>query len=211
MKQTVTLVLPPLCPEKISADFLMVILFPKSTSKSFPVVMRIAEQASLLKEGTLTGKPFFVVGIKNTPEDVSRAVNILDAVTGWKGTRVFISGRQHESPYKVRCVLDCLLNALQCTDPRAHCQTIGDHPVMGAMRSMMAMSAATSLSKQSDNRMKLPPKILFPCRYIQPYFDTIQHGHPSSIPDQIQAAAVRHGCHWCPMFDAKKVEILENH
>lgn len=58
--------------------------------------------------------------------------------------------------------------------------------------------------------LRKTPKILHPCRFIYPYIDNLQWGHPSSVPDQLQAAAVRLGCHWCPLFDPTKIKIVDN-
>jgi len=41
----------------------------------------------------------------------------------------------------------------------------------------------------------------FPCRLLAESGMRLQAGHPSTRKDLIQAAAVRHGCDWCPNFN----------
>ncbi len=43
-------------------------------------------------------------------------------------------------------------------------------------------------------------RYLFPCSFLKPRF-RFQTDHPASPQDQIQAAAVKEGCAWCPYFD----------
>ncbi len=200
-----------LTPVETSRDFLLVILFAKSTSKSFHLTLKLATKASHFAEGILEGKTHYLVGINKNNEDLILAKSILDYVSKWTGTRVYVSGNEHRSAYQVMMVIDCISKALKCNDPKAHCYVIADHPLIGRMKSDVAWDMPITLSGIDPRwkELKKAPKLLFPCRYIQPYYDTIQHGHPSSPQDQIQAAAVRHGCHWCPLFDASQIEIIE--
>lgn len=210
--KTTALALPTLEPKKASSDFLFTVLFPKSNSKIFPVALKIAHRASQIEEGVIDGRIFYLVSVSKNIDDIRVGKLLLQYVSKWTGSRVYVSDTEHRSSFQVMLVLECIIKALSCNDPKAHCYVVKDHPVVAQMKSSFGFGAISFDGINPEYaKLQQAPKLLIPCRYIADHTGLIQHGHPSSIPDQIQAAAVRHGCHWCPMFDAKKVEIIENH
>lgn len=191
-------------PITASLDCMIAIVFPRSTSKSFPLALRLAQGLLRLEKGTIGGKTYYLACIANVKKDALIAKALLEYTAGWKGTRVFVSGNECPSAFKVIRVLDCYSQAMHCKDPKAHCYVIDDHPVIRAMKSM----AALNMDGDTFESLRKQPQYLYPCRLIAIYNNVLQEGHPSSIPDQIQATAVRHSCHWCPLFEPHRIKAV---
>ena len=186
-------------PFEASTGCLLVIAFPRSNSRNFPVVVSIAEGASKYAVASINGAPMHVALFAKTPADAGRASALFGYIQSWKGTLVFVQGRVVHDRYRLPQVLECYVNSCSCRDKAAHCYQVIDGPF-----SMIARSMTVSISV--DLSMRLKPKktieinrFVFPCRHLFPFF-RFEEGHPSSVQDQIQAAGVQHGCHICPNF-----------
>jgi len=181
-------------PGRISQKFFMVIQFPKSPSQYFSIVMKFANKIDYLKSGYLKSRLFYLAGFSKDKDDLVVARMILYYAHSWRGTRVYVRGQEIKRIWDLFSVLDCYMTALQCNDHRAHCCVVVKDP---------------SETYEDYNAEKKLDKYLLPCRHLNRY-RLIQKGHPSKLVDQLQAAAVGHGCAWCPFFDANQFRKVEN-
>jgi|WetSurSiteA1Bulk_404760.scaffolds.fasta_scaffold00097_8 hypothetical protein len=160
-----------------SVNNMLVVAFPKSTSKNFSFALSLAESASKFATVEINGKNMNVAVFSMSPSDSGKAKLLLNYTGSWKGTMVFQGGRLisgNSSTYEIEKVIDCYTQAESCRDKKAHCNSI-------------------------ITNWDLKEEYLFPCKLISYYFKP-QYEHPSSIQDQIHALAVSHNCHWCPNF-----------
>lgn len=186
----------PLEPLKISRDLMLVVCFQRSTSKSFPVALSLAQQASHFERGVLGESPMYAAGFKMTKEDAGVASALLKYVAKWAGTLVFANGRLISYSYELMTVLDCYMNAEMCRDPRAHCERIVDDPAYQAAR-RSNFSININPSAIIDVQVK---RYAFPCRNLHHTFN-FQPNHPASYADQIHAAGIESMCNLCPRFN----------
>lgn len=167
-----------------SVGKLLVVAFPKSTSKNFAFALSIAESASKFAVAEINGKAMHVAVFNFTPADAGKAKLLLSYANSWKGTLVFQGGNLLHSSYRVAGTIECYITSESCRDKRAHCNTIIDN-------------------------YNLNERYLFPCKLISYYFRPMPE-HPSSIQDQIHALAVEHSCNWCPNFNTDTFKELNN-
>lgn len=172
-----------------SLNNMLVITFPKSTSKNFIFALSIAESASKFAMTEINGKVMHMAVFTLSPSDAGKAKLLLGFTGSWKGTMVFQNGSLISNAYSLANVIDCYVKSESCRDKKAHCNSI-------------------LTNWESGNRY------LFPCKLISYYFKP-QREYPSSIQDQIHALAVNHSCDWCPNFNADtfkdiRVGVCEN-
>jgi hypothetical protein len=170
-----------------SVNNLLVIAFPKSTSKNFTFALSVAESASKFAMIEINGKIMNVAVFSTSPSDAGKAKLLLEYAGSWKGTMVFQGGRLisgNLDTYKIGHVIDCYVQAESCRDKKAHCNSI-------------------------VSSWEYKERYLFPCVLISYYFKP-QYEHPSSIQDQIHALAVSHNCHWCPNFNADTFQEIKD-
>ena len=187
-------------PFEASLRFLLVIVFPKSSSKNFPLALNIAEGAEQFGVAEINRKPIYFVCFGNSQADAGRAIALLDYVRTWKGVQIFSRGRLLQSSYSVEQVLNSFLEAQSCRDPTAHCHSVIDDPFSEEIE-----EKGLSLSIQVVERPPIKYEIeikrfSFPCKFLLHRF-RFQKEHPATAQDQIQAAAVSQGCDWCPNFN----------
>ena len=72
----------------------------------------------------------------------------------------------------------------------------------------LSHAATRSRGGEEKPKLELVDHYLFPCSYLLEFGFRFQTAHPASPEDQIQAAAVKAGCAWCPYFDAGAYEKL---
>ena len=188
---------------------LLVIYFPKSASSYYPFVVSIAQGASGYKEFTFNGKTAHVVAFSKNSEDASRAMAILDYISGWKGIQIFVQGRLvKDSLWGVKSVLKCYLEACACNDWKAHCYKVIDDPVIRGKEDLLNYTLTVRITDESPKYKELIEidQYVFPCNYLYSLYRGVDFNlnHTSSFQDQIQAGAVKQGCHWCPNFDEKQ-------
>lgn len=179
-----------------SRSGLLALSFAKSPSDAYPLAVNVAQGAACYAEVEIGKQTVHLVGFAKTPADAARALALLQYVAGWKTTQVFAAGRLAANVYTVAEVLECYLQASACTDCSAHCSVIMDDPDSEVAGEVPSLSIAPSWTRQ---RVEVD-RYLFPCAFLQPRF-SFQPDHPASPRDQIQAAAVKEGCAWCPYFN----------
>ncbi|MBU83833.1 hypothetical protein [Alcanivorax sp.] len=187
-------------PFDASLRYMLVLVFPKSTSKNFPLVLNIAEGAEQYAVSDINGKPTYFICFGANQADAGRAVAILDYVSTWKGVQIFSRGKLLQNSYHVAQVLNCYLESQSCRDYQAHCHKVIDDPISEEVE-----DRGLSLSIRLVDRPPLKHEVeidryLFPCQFLLNRF-RFQDDHPSSPADQIQASAVKNGCDWCPNFE----------
>jgi hypothetical protein len=167
-----------------SVDSMLVVAFPKSSSKNFSFALSVAESASKFAITEINKKIMYVAVFSKSPADAGKAKVLLSYTNSWKGTLIFHGGNLLRGGFEVSRVIDCYAKSESCKDPKAHCNTVvtpygfGEKPY------------------------------LFPCKLISYHFK-LHSVHPSSIEDQIQALAVNHGCEWCPNFHPENFKLVE--
>jgi hypothetical protein len=180
-------------PFQASIECLIVIAFPRTNSKNYAFAVRIAESAERYAVADINGQSMHIAVFGKTQVEAGRAATVLGYTQGWKGTLLFLQGRAIRDSYRVREVIECFLQSLQCSDTKAHCHEVVDDPKHSTY--------------DYDFRRKKVDRYIFPCKHLLPWF-RFSVDHPSSYPDQIQAAGVRHSCNVCPNFrpeDFKKI------
>ena len=187
-------------PFEASLRFLLVVVFSKSNSKNFPLALNIAEGATQFAVADINGRPTYFACFGKNQADAGRAVALLDYVRAWKGVQIFSRGKLLQSPYHVVEVLNCFLESQSCRDSSAHCHKVIDDPFSEEVDEM-GLSFSIRLTDQPSLKHEVEiDRFTFPCQLLLHRF-RFQKDHPATPEDQIQAAAVRQGCDWCPNFD----------
>ena len=182
---------------------LLAVSFAKSPSAAYPLAVNVAQGAARYAEAEIGKQQVHLVAFAKTPDDATRALALLHYVAGWKTTQVFAAGKLVTNAYGVVEVLECYLQAGACTDRTAHCQTVIDDPYAaeGAPDDEgFTFTMRLALDPSDFSQRVEVDRYLFPCSFLKARF-RFQTDHPASPQDQIQAAAVKEGCAWCPHFD----------
>ena len=179
----------------------LVVVFPKTRSASYSAAVNLAQQAAMYSETDVGGALFHVAGFGAEKEQAARALSLVRFMRSIKGFQIYAGGKLLQDWARVESVLSCYLEALACTDTRAHCMMVihSDH----LTERFYSSSRETSVSIDLDwmrNKDAAGGLMVFPCRYLKSRNFRYQVGHPSSPEDQVQAGAVREGCDWCPLF-----------
>ncbi|HTF71705.1 MAG TPA: hypothetical protein VK638_54465 [Edaphobacter sp.] len=111
-----------------SIECLIVIAFPKTNSKNYAFAVRIAESAERYAVADINGQSMHIAVFGKTQVEAGRAATVLGYTQGWKGTLLFLQGRAIRDSYRVREVIECFLQSLQCSDTKAHCHEVVDDP-----------------------------------------------------------------------------------
>lgn len=188
-----------------SLRYMLVLVFPKSTSKYFPLVLNIAEGAERYAVADISGKPTYFVCFGANQADAGRAVAILDYVRTWKGVQIFSRGKLLQNSYHVAQVINCYLESQSCRDYQAHCHSVIDDPYSEDLEHQGLSLSIRLVDKPTLKQEVEVDRYLFPCNFLKSRF-RFQKDHPSSSADQIQASAVKNGCDWCPNFEPDKWE-----
>ena len=186
----------------------LVVAFPKSRSVNYAASVHFAKQANLYEEREIAGKLYHFSAFGQDRSQASIALSVTNLLLKIKGTSFYAGGKLIAAPYRIQSVLTCYLESCGANDYRAHCHKVINDPFQSHSQpeERFSMSMMDFLRGPSQ-----APAVqcIFPCRYLASYSGTgLSSQHPSSQVDQIQAAAVRHGCDWCPSFhpeDFKKI------
>ena len=95
------------------------IAFPKTNSKNYAFAVRIAESAERYAVTDINGRSMHIAVFGKTQVEAGRAATVLAYTQGWKGTLLFLQGRTIRDSYRVREVIECFLQSLQCSDTKA--------------------------------------------------------------------------------------------
>ncbi|MDP2183412.1 MAG: hypothetical protein Q8K99_12690 [Actinomycetota bacterium] len=190
-------------PYLASTECLLVVLFPRSNSKNYPIALNIARGSARFAETDFTGKPMNMAAFASSPDDARRAVALLEYVRQWKGVMVFSGGKLVKNTWQLLQVVDCSLDASSCDDPSAHCDSVIDDPLVVDPQDMGLSVCIRLVAEPPEQHAVEIDRYLFPCKFLQNRFH-FQPDHPSSLQNQIQAAAVEMGCNMCPCFDPNR-------
>lgn len=186
----------------------LAIAFPKTRSANYGAAVSFARRAVFYEETEVEGTLYHFAGFGSDRAQVSLALSATRLMLNIKGTMFYAGGKLVMERFRIESVLSCYLTACGSKDYRAHCHTVINDP----FQVKSAASDSFSLDMMDFVRMdSQTPTVqcLFPCRFLAGFSDMGLSGrHPSSQEDQIQAAAVRRGCDWCPSFrpgDFKKI------
>lgn len=181
-----------------STENLLAICFSKTRSPSYPLAVSIARGALKYQELVVGRETVHLAVFERNAEGAKRATALLRYIHEWKATQVYAGGRSLGNSWNALAILECYAVALAARDHRAHCCVVMDDPFAGLTR---GSTVTLTLGESDTSRARAVDLYLFPCKHLMRYF-RFQEGHPSSVSDQIQAAAVEHCCDWCPLFDA---------
>lgn len=128
-------------------------------------------------------------------EKLHIAESMLQYLRSHPGLQVFVQGRAL-LPSVALQVLSCYLTAQECQPPQAHCHVAV--PYEDAVQTIQTRDLEFSLDGP-------PLALLHPCRYLAELGRPILQSGPRlpSLTQQLNAAATRHGCRWCPLFNAE--------
>jgi hypothetical protein len=160
----------------------------------------LAQGASEFGAIEYSGKLLYVVGLGKTPDEAGRAVTLLEYVRNWKGTLVFSRGRLVKNLWKTMQVIDCYLDGSSCADSRAYCCEVIDDPADEDSYEHGLSFCIRLVEEPPETELVLIDQYLFPCKQIRRQVD-LRPGHPSSVRDRIEAAAVDADVVSCPLFD----------
>jgi len=186
-----------------SLDHLLALSFAKSSSPSYFLAVNVTKSAAKYQEMRIGRTLVHLAAFAKTQEQAAWALTVIKYVGTWKATQVFTAGRLVEWPWRAVAVIECFLEASSCNDRTAHCHKVIMDPYRTLGEVRLPMSISIDLNGDRKLRSELVDHYRFPCRYL------LEHGrfrfqtsHPATPEDQIQAAAVKTGCAWCPCFDA---------
>jgi hypothetical protein len=209
-------IIEPINPAEESKNFLLSVIFTKSTSSYYEYAVAIARGAEKYNE-IGAGKGVIhtaIFGIDK--EQAGRAISLLHYVQNWNGTEVFVNG-EHIPPHfskfdHVIEVIRCFVSAESCDDWRAYCFRTASIDKAQQQRALkMEITVVHVVDQTQKKEPKEPPApsmFIIPCRRIT-QLTTLSDVHPSSFRDQFQALAVERHCHWCPHFDADQFRPAE--
>lgn len=186
-----------------SIDSLLAICFSKTTAQNYSISVELAKSASRYKEILIEGKLYHFAVFSKTREDAARAISVINSSNSWKSFQIFTGGKLVQDYYTVLRVLSCYLSAEACNDWTAHCCDVIDDPFLEKLKKSnvgeLKILMCTEKPKPTMKRIVEVGRFLFPCKFIQPWFN-FQVEHPASIVDQIHALAISKGTDWCPLF-----------
>lgn len=186
----------------ISREYLVLVLFMKSRSETFPWAMEVAAKAPLFAARDLETLKIYLAGFVPTFEGATQALNLVHYARGWKGTHFYAQGRmiigEMEQAFNLESVLRCFADSCAARDYRAHCFRLIDDPCdpLAPYRTFGNMGP---YFRHFEAKADVGTYV-FPCRHMLQWFRA-QRDHPASIQDQIQAEGVSKMCDVCPRFE----------
>ncbi len=183
-------------------EFLLSVIFGKTNSPSYPLALEFARGASSYDEGMIEGRLFHVAHFRKDREGAQRAYLLLNHAAKWSSFEVYARGRPIHSAFDVFGVLQCYLEALACSDFRAHCLCMIEDKPEKESRPLLSIEFFPKKIEPPAPIIRLVNRSSFPCsRLLRNFSFRFQPGHPASRPDQIQAEAVKKNIDICPIFD----------
>lgn len=166
---------------------LISVAFPKSTSKNYLAMVELAKKALFYGETKLGGRIYHCAVFGCSKIQASTAVMVVEVVKDWNGTKIFVGGRPLERFYNVERTLRCYLNSFDAIDVKAHC-----HFIYSDVADEVSMMKIVKHGKY-----------LVPCRMLEGFVREVVRNPIAGPEADIQAAAIRRGCYWCPNFNPK--------
>lgn len=174
-----------------------VIYLSKSPSRNMPTVLGLMKKAVLFSEQDIQGNTYYAAAFPLHQKTTILLSPIIEMAKNWKGFHLFFNGVFVNNHFGVLSTLSCFSQAMNCRDPKAHCNIIQVESEYVATNTFFGGS-------------KVKRKTwLIPCQKLSYFYDKIDERLPSSIPDQIQAYAVQQSCDWCPLLNLNGFKILK--
>jgi hypothetical protein len=187
---------------KVSRDYLLLALFPRSRSEAFKWAIEIARNADLFAEEDLETMNVYAAGFVATKAGAEKAIDLMHYIRGWKGAHFYAQGRMviGEMPqaFHLEGVLKCFADSCSVRDYRAHCFRLIDDPCE-PLAPHQSFEHVAPFFRHFEAKAASGTYV-FPCRYMLQWFRA-QRGHPASVIDQIQAEGVEKFCDACPRFE----------
>lgn len=196
----------PIVSRDFFADTLIGIIFPKTTALAYPAMLALANRAMRHTETADAGKRYHLVAFAHGLESALDAVSLLEHARKLAGVQVFAKGRPCRDVDRVIEVLQCYCNAETCTSSISWCRQVIRAPMMAG--SLPAASVEIGPLQRQKARERFP-QWLFPCRFLNESAFTVDPRHPDPYESQIDAGAVKRGCHWCPLFSPANLVFLD--
>jgi hypothetical protein len=186
----------------------LAIAFPKSRSANYGAAVNFARNAVHYTDTEIDGNTYHFAGFGTDRAQVTLALSVTKLLLNIKGTMFYAGGKLVMERFRIESVLSCYLTACGSKDYRAHCHTVINDPF--GSKSLPGEKFSMSMMDFIRDDSQAPAvQCLFPCRFLAGFTDMGLSGqHPSSQEDQIQAAAVRRGCDWCPSFHPEDFKKL---
>lgn len=185
------------------ADSLIGIVFPKTTALAYPAMLALAARAARHVETADAGKRYHLVAFSHGAQGAMDAIALLEHARKLAGVQVFAKNRPCRDIDRVIDVLECYCNAETCSSVSAWCRQVIRAPI----RANTLPAASVEISPHQ--RHPQFPMWLFPCRFLNESAFTVDPRHPDSYEHQIEAGAVKRGCHWCPLFSPANLAFLD--
>lgn len=165
---------------------LVAVVFRQNRGANYPQAVETARSAALYRERQQGKTLLHVAVFSRNEEQASLASTLLELLVGIKGTLIYDGdGNRIPNEWTAKAVLECYANSGLSRDYRAHCHRVIDDP-------FDRWAPATQ-----------PDRYILPCRLIDRFRLRLAWDHPASVVEQLHAAGVDSGCHWCPNFDAE--------
>ena len=187
------------------SDTLIAVAFPKSTSKTFALTLRLAQQAAQYGTAEEAGKTYHMAIFSRAPGQPALAQMVMRNLHDKAGVLAWSAGQPVE-PWQMHKLLSCMSQAEQTENWQAHCHCVVEdrnlfEDFVPAQRPIPGFRGWTTRSE------KVAPteRWLVPCRFVINQGGRLNTRHPAKSAEQFQAEAVRLGCHVCPRFNAEKL------
>lgn len=178
------------------------VVFSKTRGSGYDAGVNFARQADRYEEATVGSSLFHFAVFGCTREQAALALALIRNMRSTKGLQIVAGGKLIQEWLRVESVLACFLNASALSDHRAHCvEMVHDSHLIERFLSREDRKVVSlDIEFLKSTKEYCGRVIAFPCRYLRSRNFRFQCGHPASEEDQLQAAAVREGCDWCPSF-----------
>lgn len=193
-------------PLKASLENLLVITFAKARSPNYHLAIKVAQTCSGYAEFDIENSKVHFIAICPNPDDVSRALLILQYTSGWSTSQVFCKGQLLKNTYNLTSILECYLESAKCDDYKAYCFGVIDDPSLKRPRTT---NFTIKIAVNDEAPEKPIDRYIIPCKFLGHYGTNLIPDHPSSFRNQIQAQAVQKGCNICPRFNADNFQKSE--
>lgn len=161
--------------------------FAWSRSPNYGLAVSLARQAAEYWTAGSGKSAIHAAGFAGGIDQLDVAMHLLRVIHAWSSAVFHVQGRAAGLWAAATDTLGCYREALLCHDYRAWCFVPIDDPVEVAQRDIYAYEAV------------MPRRIIFPCSRLLGWFQYSPE-HPSTMADQVQAAAIGRGYDWCPFF-----------
>lgn len=174
-------------------------LFPKSRAGGYLTALSAARKADRYHEATQGAQTLHLAGFGAPRDQLALAILVVNNLRTSKGLQIFGGGRGIQDKWRIEQLLQCVLTASNCSDPKAHCVVMLENSYLSGEPQRTSIHIDMRGDDTDDRyglwKVGVRP---FPCRLLYQRGFKFQHGHPSTEAQQIEAAAIREGCDWCP-------------